>query len=61
MTPIVRKLGPKANPALLKDIPIKSFLIWAFYIGEPTNPLFPVGHADLLFHDDDLVCSKRTP
>lgn len=31
MTPIVRKLGSKANPAILKTIPVKSYLLWAFY------------------------------
>ena len=34
MTPIVRRLGPKANPAMLKTIPIKSYLFWLFYAGE---------------------------
>lgn len=35
LAPLVRKLGPNANPAKLKDIPINSLLVWAFYTGEP--------------------------
>ena len=34
VAPLVRKLGPKANPAILKTIPVKSYLLWAFYAGE---------------------------
>lgn len=33
LAPLVRKLGPNANPAKLKDVPINSLLIWAFYTG----------------------------
>lgn len=36
---MVRKLGANANPAKLKEVPINSFLIWAFYTGEPSTNL----------------------
>ncbi len=31
--PQVRKLGPNANPAVLKTLPIASGAMWAFYFG----------------------------
>ncbi|KAL0017854.1 hypothetical protein WJX77_002987 [Trebouxia sp. C0004] len=33
LTPLVRKLGPKANPANLKILPPAAIAAWAFYIG----------------------------
>ncbi|KAL0050493.1 hypothetical protein WJX82_000777 [Trebouxia sp. C0006] len=33
LTPLVRKLGPKANPANLKLLPPAAIAAWAFYIG----------------------------
>ena len=33
LAPVVRKLGPDANPAKLKEIPVKGLLVWAFYAG----------------------------
>ncbi|PSC68605.1 polyketide cyclase [Micractinium conductrix] len=33
IAPLVRKLGPNANPAVLKTLPIASGLMWAFYAG----------------------------
>ncbi len=34
LTPLVRKLGPKANPANLKLLPPAAIAAWAFYIGK---------------------------
>ena len=34
LTPLVRKLGPKANPANLKTLPPAAIAAWAFYIGK---------------------------
>eukprot|EP00879_Flechtneria_rotunda_P020166 GHRR01021207.1.p1 GENE.GHRR01021207.1~~GHRR01021207.1.p1 ORF type:complete len:250 (+),score=70.72 GHRR01021207.1:159-908(+) len=34
LTPLIRKLGPKANPAYLKQLPIASAAVWALYIGK---------------------------
>lgn len=33
MAPLVRKLGPNADPSVLKKLPIASAAIWAFYAG----------------------------
>ena len=33
LTPLVRKLGPNANPGKLKELPVKEALMWAFYAG----------------------------
>ncbi|KAI7845310.1 hypothetical protein COHA_001152 [Chlorella ohadii] len=33
IAPLVRKLGPNANPAVLKTLPIASGAMWAFYFG----------------------------
>ena len=33
LTPLVRKLGPNANPGKLKELPVKGALMWAFYAG----------------------------
>lgn len=33
LAPVVRKLGPNANPAKLKEVPVQSLLVWAFYAG----------------------------
>lgn len=33
LLPQVRKLGPNANPAVLKTLPIASGAMWAFYFG----------------------------
>ena len=33
LTPLVRKLGPNANPGKLKELPAKGALMWAFYAG----------------------------
>ena len=37
LAPVVRKLGPDANPAKLKEIPVKGLLVWAFYTGPCTS------------------------
>ena len=34
MTPVIRKLGPSANPAILKSLPIAAAGWWAFYASE---------------------------
>ncbi|KAK9812268.1 hypothetical protein WJX73_009037 [Symbiochloris irregularis] len=31
LTPLIRKLGPKANPANLNNIPTNAILVWGFY------------------------------
>lgn len=31
VVPVVKTLGPKANPAILKELPIASTLLWGFY------------------------------
>lgn len=33
LTPLVRELGPNANPGKLKELPVKGALMWAFYAG----------------------------
>ena len=33
MSPVVRKLGPRANPANLQAVPIKAAMVWALYAG----------------------------
>ena len=33
VTPLVRKLGPKANPAYLSQLPLAAAGMWAFYAG----------------------------
>ncbi|EFN53111.1 hypothetical protein CHLNCDRAFT_9491, partial [Chlorella variabilis] len=33
VAPLVRKLGPNANPAVLKTLPLASGAMWAFYAG----------------------------
>ena len=33
LTPLIRKLGPNANPGKLKELPVKGALMWAFYAG----------------------------
>lgn len=33
LLPQVRKLGPNANPAVLKTLPIASGAMWTFYFG----------------------------
>ncbi len=35
LAPVVRKLGPRANPATLKEIPTRAIAVWLFYAGEP--------------------------
>ena len=35
ITPLIRKLGPKANPGNLKHIPKAAIAGWAFYVGMP--------------------------
>ena len=42
LTPLVRKLGPKANPANLKLIPKAAIAGWAFYVGMPWPSLLPL-------------------
>lgn len=37
MTPVIRKLGPSANPAILKSLPIAAAGWWAFYASELAN------------------------
>ena len=34
LAPVVRKLGPRANPAMLKEIPTRAIAVWLFYAGE---------------------------
>ena len=34
LTPLIRKLGPNANPGKLKELPVKGMLMWVFYAGE---------------------------
>lgn len=42
LAPVVRKLGPNANPAKLKEVPVQSLLVWAFYAGaHPRGHLQP--------------------
>lgn len=43
LTPIVRKLGPKANPANLK-LPRAAIAAWAFYIGQSVAPKLATAH-----------------
>lgn len=38
ITPLIRKLGPKANPGNLKLIPKAAVAAWAFYAGMPAAP-----------------------
>jgi len=33
LTPLVRRLGPNANPGKLKELPVKGALMWAFFAG----------------------------
>ena len=33
LTPLIRKLGPNANPGKLKELPVKGGLMWAFFAG----------------------------
>lgn len=33
LAPVVRKLGPNANPGKLRELPFKGALMWAFYAG----------------------------
>lgn len=34
LAPVVRKLGPRANPAVLKELPTRAIAVWLFYAGE---------------------------
>ena len=34
LTPLIRKLGPNANPGKLKELPVKGGLMWAFFAGD---------------------------
>ena len=36
LVPLVRRLGPRANPGVLKDVPLKAYAVWALYAGEPS-------------------------
>lgn len=36
LAPIVRKLGPRANPAMLKELPTRAIAVWLFYAGTST-------------------------
>ncbi|KAK9821483.1 hypothetical protein WJX74_000919 [Apatococcus lobatus] len=33
LVPLVRKLGPRANPGVLKGVPLKAYAVWALYAG----------------------------
>lgn len=33
LAPVVRKLGPRANPAKLKELPTRAIAVWLFYAG----------------------------
>jgi hypothetical protein len=33
LTPLIRKLGPAADPANLKRLPIAAAAVWALYVG----------------------------
>lgn len=33
LTPLVRKLGPNANPGTLKKLPKRAIAVWTFYAG----------------------------
>lgn len=33
LAPLVRKLGPDADPATLKRLPLAAAAVWAFYAG----------------------------
>ncbi|KAK9828791.1 hypothetical protein WJX72_002086 [[Myrmecia] bisecta] len=43
LAPLVRMLGPNANPAKLKELPIAAGLVWAFYAGYMTYIMGNVG------------------
>jgi hypothetical protein len=34
LTPLIRKLGPAADPANLKRLPIAAAAVWALYVGK---------------------------
>ena len=36
LAPVVRKLGPRANPAVLKELPTRAIAVWLFYAGAST-------------------------
>ncbi|KAK9851123.1 hypothetical protein WJX84_001621, partial [Apatococcus fuscideae] len=33
LVPLVRKLGPRANPGVLREVPLKAYAVWALYAG----------------------------
>ena len=33
LAPVMRKLGPRANPGNLKKVPLSAVALWAFYVG----------------------------
>ena len=33
LAPVMRKLGPRANPGNLKTVPLSAVALWAFYVG----------------------------
>ena len=37
LVPLVRKLGPRANPGVLRNVPLKAYAVWALYAGEPID------------------------
>lgn len=38
LAPLVRKLGPAADPASLKKLPVAAAAVWLFYAGACTAP-----------------------
>jgi len=46
LTPLVRRLGPNANPGKLKELPVKGALMWAFFAGRNLHiaQWFEAGH-----------------
>lgn len=38
LVPLVRKLGPRANPGVLREVPLKAYAVWALYAGMLLNP-----------------------